>query len=188
MTFPFESPYIKALGASEYVIGLMYALGYIILFLVRIPGAYIADKYGRRRIIALMTFGVGVSYLFYALAFDWRVVLIGMVIGNLCLIYQPALEAITADSIPPEKRGVGYALTRVIPGIPSVAGPAIAGYIVSIYGLVPTMRAIYVLISAMMVLAALIRLLFLRETLHKALEYKGDSLRDIYLTSSHAKA
>jgi len=127
MAFPFESPYIKALGASEYLIGIMYSIGYVILFLVRIPGSYIADKYGRKRIIAVMTFGVAIAYLFYALAFDWRLVLIGMIISNICLIYQPALEAITADSIPPEKRGLGFAMTRVIPEIPGVIAPAIAG-------------------------------------------------------------
>ncbi len=133
--------------------------------MVRIPGAYITDKYGRKQIIVTMTFLIAFSYVFYVFAPDWRFVLIGMVISNLSLIYQPALDAILADSIPPEKRGMGYAATNVIPNIPTVFAPAVAGYLVETYGIVPGMRIVYVVVLFCMLAAAIIRLLFLKETL-----------------------
>jgi len=176
MTYPFESPYIRELGASPFIIGLIGGLGYLVLTAVRVPGSYIADKYGRKRVIAIMTFGVAISYIFYALAPDWRYILIGNILANLCLIYQPALEAITADSIPPDKRGVGFAMTRAIPSIPTVLSPLIAGYIVSVYSLVPGMRIIYLLTVIFSMAAAFIRLFLLKETIEEA---KPINLRDM---------
>jgi len=165
LTFSFESPFFRELGAPPTIIGLMGSIGSMVLGLVRIPGAYIADKYGRRQIIVMMTFVIAFSFLFYVFAPDWRFILVGMVISNLALIYQPALDAILADSIPPEKRGMGYAATNVIPNIPTVFAPAIAGYLVERYGIVPGMRLIYSVVFFCMFAAALIRFFFLQETL-----------------------
>lgn len=165
LTFSFESPFFRALGAPPTIIGLMGSIGSMVLGLVRIPGAYIADRYGRRQIIVMMTFIIAFSFLFYVFAPDWRFILVGMVISNLALIYQPALDAILADSIPPEKRGMGYAATNVIPNIPTIFAPAIAGYLVERYGIVPGMRLIYSVVFFCMLAAALIRLFFLQETL-----------------------
>jgi MFS family permease len=168
LVFPFESPYIRELGAPPFVIGLMGSIGAMALGLVRIPGAYIADRYGRKQIIVTMTFVIACSYLFYIFAPDWRFVLIGMIMSNLSLIYQPALQAILADSVPPEKRGMGYAATNVVPNMPTIIAPATAGFLVATYGLVPGMRIVYTLVFVCIMIAAIIRLLFLRETLRES--------------------
>jgi len=165
MTFSFESPFFRELGAPPEIIGMMGSVGAMVLGLVRIPGAVIADKYGRRQIIVMMTFVIAFSFLFYLFAPDWRFVLIGMIISNLALIYQPALDAILADSIPSEKRGMGYAAVNVIPNIPTIVAPVIAGILVETYGIVPGMRIVYTIIFFCILAAAIIRLLFLRETL-----------------------
>ncbi|RLI22394.1 hypothetical protein DRO54_01290 [Candidatus Bathyarchaeota archaeon] len=183
MTSLFESPYIRALGASPFVIGLMNSAGVAVLSLVRIFGAYIADKYGRKQIIVTMTFGIAISYLFYTFAPDWRFILLGMLISNLCLIYQPALEAIHADSIPPEKRGLGYAASNVIPNIPAIFAPAIAGYLVEYYGLVSGMRLVYFIVFLCMLTAAIIRFLFLKETLPKHEKIRFEELKGVFKES-----
>ena len=72
LVFSFESPYFRELGAPPFVIGLMGSVGAAMLGLVRIPGGYIADKYGRQQIIVTMTFSIALSYLFYVFAPDWR--------------------------------------------------------------------------------------------------------------------
>ena len=186
MVFLFESPYIRALGAPPSIIGLMNSAGLAALSLVRLPGAYIADKYGRKQIIVTMTFGIAFSYLFYAFAPDWKFVLIGMIISNLCLIYQPALQAIHADSIPPEKRGMGYAISNVIPNIPAIFAPAIAGLMVEIYGLVPAMRLIYLIVFFCILASAIVRLLFLKETLQKYEKIKFTDIKTAFEESLRA--
>jgi len=163
---PFESPFIEELGAPPVVIGLMGSIGAAMLSLVRIPGAYIADKYGRKQIIVTMTFSIALSYLLYIFAPDWRFVLVGMIISNLSLIYQPALQAIHADSIPPERRGMGFAASNVLPNIPTIFAPAIAGLLVETQGLVSGMRVVYAIVFFCFIAAALVRLFFLKETIH----------------------
>ncbi|UCG37433.1 MAG: MFS transporter [Candidatus Bathyarchaeota archaeon] len=165
MISPFESPFFRELGAPPEIIGLMGSVGSLVLGLVRIPGAVIADRYGRRQIIVMMTFVIAFSFLFHIFAPDWRFVLIGMVLSNLSLIYQPALDAILADSVPAEKRGMGYAAVNVIPNIPTIVAPVISGYLVATDGIVPGMRMVYTVVFLCMLAAAFIRLFFLRETL-----------------------
>ena len=188
LVFSFESPYFRELGAPPFVIGLMGSVGAAMLGLVRIPGGYIADKYGRQQIIVTMTFSIALSYLFYVFAPDWRFVLIGMIISNLSLIYQPALDAILADSIPPEKRGMGYAATNVVPNIPTIIAPAIAGFLVETQGLVSGMRIVYTIVFFCLMAAAFIRLLFLRETLKNPQKIKLEEMKAAFKNSLGAIA
>jgi MFS family permease len=180
---PFESPYIEKLGAPPVVIGLMASVGAIMLSLVRIPGAYIADKYGRKQIIVTMTFSIALSYLFYIFAPDWRFVLVGMIISNLGLIYQPALEAILADSVPPEKRGMGFAATNVVPNIPTIFAPVVAGFLLETQGFIPGMRIVYTIVFFCMMAAAFVRLFFLKETLHVPKKIKLGEIKGAFKES-----
>ena len=161
---PFRSPYIRELGASPLVLGLMTSAGYVILALVRIPGAFIADRYGRRKVIVVFTFGAALSYAFYVFAWDWRVILVAVVVSSLSHIYQPALEAIEADSLPPGRRGLGYSLIWVMPGVPAFLGPVASGYLVERYGLVPGMRVVYAVVLVCVLAVAGIRWRYLEET------------------------
>jgi len=167
MVYPYESLYLKALGASPVTIGLIGSLGTALLCISRIPGAYIADRYGRRRIIVTMTYGVALSNALLAAAPDWRLAAAGIALHNLCLVYQPALQAITADSIPPEKRGVGYAVADVIPSAPATLAPLAARLLVERYGFLQGVRIAYWLVTLLSLAAATVRALWLRETLEK---------------------
>ena len=162
---PFRSLYIRELGATPFIIGLMDSVGSAILAFIRIPGAFIADKYGRRKVIVIFTFGAALSYGFYVLAWDWRLILLAMIISSLSHIYQPALEAIEADSLPSDKRGFGYTLIWLLPGIPAFFGPIIAGYLVEKQGMLSGMRFVYGIVFVVSLGIASIRWLFLKETI-----------------------
>ena len=105
------------------------------------------------------------SYVFYALAPDWRLIAIGIIFSNLCLLYQPALQAVTADSLPPEKRGLGYAMTNVFPVIPAIFAPLLTREFIKYYGFLTGMRLAYWVAVLGSLGAAIIRLLGLKETL-----------------------
>ena len=165
MFSPFRSLYIRELGATAVIIGLMESVGNLILAFIRIPGAYIADQYGRRKVIVLFTFTAVLSYGFYIFAWNWQVILLAMIISSLSHIYQPALEAIEADSLPTEKRGMGYTLIWLLPGIPAFFGPIISGYLVETRGLLDGMRIVYMIVLFFAIGVALVRWLFLKETI-----------------------
>ncbi|RLE70854.1 MAG: hypothetical protein DRJ37_05915 [Thermoprotei archaeon] len=108
-----------------------------------------------------------------ALAPDWRLVTVGIAMHNLCLIYQPALQAITADSIPPEKRGFGYAITNMIPSAPAVLAPLVAKFLIEQYGFVTGVKIAYWLVVLLSLAAATVRALWLRETLKPSIRQDG---------------
>ena len=165
LVFPYEALFIRELGASALIIGVLNALGQVLLLFSRIVGGYMADKYGRRDLIAWMTYGVALSYLFYVFAPDWRLLVVGVIMHNICLLYQPALSAITAESIPPEKRGLGYALTNVLPSIPALFAPLLARELVNRFGFLRGVRLAYSIVVICGALAADVRLIYLKETL-----------------------
>ena len=160
----FYGQYVRELGGNAYDLGLIGMASLLALASVQLPGGHLADKRGRRELIVLMTFGVASSYLFYALALEWRWVLVGAVIQNFCLIYQSALMAIEADSLPPERRGVGYSSAMLLVMLASSPGPLLGGVLCARYGLLPAMRAAYLFVFLAYTMGALLRFR-LKETL-----------------------
>ena len=165
----YYSLYILALGGTTVIIGVIGSISSLILGLIQFPGGYLADKHGRRWLVVSMTFGVATSYLVYAVAPSWHFVLMAGILQNLCLIYQPALGAITADSIPPERRGIGFSVQTLLLNVASVPGPVIAGALYLALGLVPATRVGYTIAFILFLIAATIRMK-LRETLKEKVD------------------
>jgi MFS family permease len=155
--------YIKAIGGSAAVIGVIGFVSMIVQALVQFPGGYMADKYGRRWLVSTMTFGIALSYAFYALAPSWQWIMVGGVVQSLCFVYRPALSAIIMDSLPPERRGMGFSIINLINSVSTTPSPLIAGWLFSRFGLVPSVRMGYTFALMAFLLAGVIRLR-LRET------------------------
>jgi MFS family permease len=172
MVYTYEPVYILGLGADEFIMGMIYGISTLILCVVRIPGGFIADRFGRKWIIVIMSFAAALTYLPYAYAPNWQWIFVAAILSSMALVYQPALMAAFADSIPPERRGRGYALSNFLPGIFCVFAPSVAGYFVLRRGLVGGMRLIYLLAFGSGLMTAFLRLFFLKETLPKR---KGNS-------------
>jgi len=159
----YYSLYVLELGGTPMSVGVISFSYMMALASVQFLGGYLADSYGRKRLVVTMTFALALSYLLYALAFSWEVILVGAVLQGLFLVYQPALWAIMADSLPPERRGVGYALSQLV-GVFSIASPIVAGCIVGWAGLLTGMRVMY-MATVMAYLTAAVLRFRLRETL-----------------------
>ncbi|NLE05024.1 MAG: MFS transporter, partial [Crenarchaeota archaeon] len=99
---------------------------------VQFPGGYLADKNGRRWLIATMSFGLAFGYAFYIFAPSWHFIVIGMVVQNLCLIYTPALTSMMIDSLEPDKRGKGFNFQAVLMNFIMLPAPLIAAALVLI--------------------------------------------------------
>ena len=174
--------YVKALGGSAATVGLIGFAQMISNALVQFPGGYLADKYGRKWLISTMTFGVALSYIFYAFAPNWQTIMVGAVISSLSLIYQPALQAITMDSIPSERRGMGFSIENLITSVSTTPAPLIAGWLYLKFGLVPSMRMGYTFVVAAYLVAAVLRLR-LKETVKEPERISGrELLRSIPLS------
>jgi len=160
----YYSLYVLALGGTEATIGVIGFASSIILALIQFPGGYLADKHGRRWLVVVMTFGVALSYLAYALAQSWQFILAAAILQNIFLIYQPALTAMSVDSIPSEKRGMGFSTQTLLLNIARLLAPVIAGALYLIAGLMVTMRVGYSITFILFIVAGILRTR-LRETL-----------------------
>jgi MFS family permease len=172
----YYSKYVLELYATEFILGVIMFVSFLTLALVQFPGGYLADKYGRRWLISTMTFGVALSYILYAIAPSWHLILVGAVVGNLCLIYQPALMSMVADSLPPERRGMGYSIVMLIATVSTTPAPLAARALVIQYGLVNGMRIGYFIVVVMFLAAAAIRVK-LKETIR---DPEKISFRDVF--------
>lgn len=156
--------YVEALGGTEVSLGIIGLANFLGMALVAFPGGYLADKCGRQKIISTMSFGIALSFLFFAFAPSWEFILIGTIASSLCLIYQPALFAMVQDSLPVNRRGMGSSLIELIHGSFNTPGPIIAGFLLLQFGLIPSMRIIYLIMTTLFLIAALWRLK-LKETM-----------------------
>jgi len=184
MPVPNYQYYVQALGGKEFplALGIIGMANFLALAAVAFPGGYLADKYGRRWLITTMTFGLALSYVFFAFAPTWHFILIGTIIHSLCLIYQPALFAMVQDSLPEERRGVGSSLIQMIHGTFNTPGPLVAGLLLLQFGLILSMRIVYSIVMSLFLIAAIWRLR-LKETITNA-----DPIRFRYFISSYPQA
>ena len=174
--------YVEALGGTEITLGIIGFASFFAMAIVAFPGGYLADKYGRRWLISTMTFTIALSYLFFAFAPTWHLILLGSIVSSLCLIYQPALFAMVQDSLPPERRGMGSAIIQLIHGTFNTPGPIIAIFIFLHFGKVMGMRLIYLLMTGLFLAAAVLRLR-LKQTMRNT-----EPFRFRYFISSYPKA
>jgi MFS family permease len=171
--------YVLALGGSPATVGLIGFASSLALASVQFPGGYLADKYGRRWLVSSLTFGVALAHLFYAFAPTWQFILLGAILANIFLVYQPALLALLADALPSEKRGMGYSIIALITGVATTPGPIIAGLLFVSLGLVGGVRIGYLILVGMYLSAAVLRLK-LRETVHEPSKVSLEELLGAY--------
>lgn len=173
MPAPNYQYYVQALGGEQFplALGIIGFANFLGMAVVAFPGGFLADKYGRRWLISTMTFGLALSYLFFAFAPSWHFILLGTIVQSLCLIYQPALFAMVQDSLPEERRGVGTSLIQMIHGTFNTPGPIISGLLLLAFGLVVSMRIVYGIVMILFLIAAMWRLK-LKETMKNAAPIK----------------
>lgn len=175
--------YVRELGASPFIIGLISSLGSLTVGLMRIPGGYFADRFGRKRIIVVFTFVAAFSYLIYALAPDWRYIVLATIVTNMSFVYFPALNAMEADSVPEEHRGKGFAAAQILPHITSVGAPLVTAYFIERNGLVTGVRYAYVLAGFFVFLSAVVRHFWLEETLSDPEPFQINQLKNVFTES-----
>jgi DHA1 family tetracycline resistance protein-like MFS transporter len=154
----YYSLYVLNLGATVTILGMIGFTSFLVLASVQFPGGYLADKYGRKWLVSTMTFGVALCYIFYMIAPSWHFILLGTILMSFCLIYQPALMSMIADSVPSERRGMGFGIIMLITSASTTPGPLVAGILFDEFGLDMGMRIGYGVAVALFLSAAFLRL------------------------------
>lgn len=86
-----------------------------------------SDRFGRRPVILLSIFGLGLDYILMALAPNLWWLLIGRVLSGITASTYPTAAAYVADVTPPEERAGKFGLLGAAFGIGFVFGPVLGG-------------------------------------------------------------
>jgi MFS family permease len=138
----FLPKYLEALGASTPIIGLFGTAEDFFDAIYQYPGGWIADRLGRRRAFLIFVALASAGYLVYYFAFSWPLVFLGLA---LAMAWQsmasPAIFAVIGDSLPPDRRAMGFTLQSILKRVPIVIAPIIGGTMIASLGIVKGVHA-----------------------------------------------
>jgi DHA1 family tetracycline resistance protein-like MFS transporter len=89
----------------------------------------LSDRFGRRPVILVSCLGLGLDYLFMAVAPTLGWLFVGRVISGITASSFAAAGAYIADVTPPEKRAGSYGMMGAAWGVGFVLGPALGGWL-----------------------------------------------------------
>jgi len=89
----------------------------------------LSDRFGRRPVLLLSAFGLGIDYIILALAPNLIWLFIGRILTGITAASFSTASAYIADVTPPDKRSAAYGLYGAVFGIGFVLGPAMGGYL-----------------------------------------------------------
>ena len=97
-------------------------------FSAPIMGA-LSDRFGRRPVLLISAFGLGLDYILLALAPNLAWLFVGRVITGITAASFSTAQAYMADVTPPEKRSVAYGMFGAAFGLGFILGPALGGWL-----------------------------------------------------------
>src|SRR5918911_3871889 len=149
--------YLESLGAGPVVIGLFGTTEDFFDAVYQYPGGWLADRAGRRRAFLVFIGIASVGYLIYLLSPSWPFVFIGLAFAMAWhSMASPAIFAVIGDSLPKERRAMGFTLQSILKRVPMVISPLIGGAIIAGVGISYGVRAGLVVTIILALLTSLI--------------------------------
>jgi MFS family permease len=159
----FLPKYLEALGASALTIGFFGTAEDFFDAIYQYPGGWLADRVGRRRAFLVLVSIASTGYLVYLLSPSWPFLFLGL---GLAMAWQsmasPAIFSVIGDSLPRERRAMGFTLQSILKRVPVVIAPIVGGLWISRLGII---KGIHVALLITLVLAAATLLLVRQITL-----------------------
>src|SRR5256884_455828 len=153
----FLPKYLEALGASVPVIGLFGTAEDFLDGIYQYPGGWIADRLGRRRAFLFFLGLAVIGYLIYLLGPSWPFAFAGLAfVMAWQSMASPAIFAVIGDSLPPEKRAMGFSIQSILKRVPIVIAPVIGGIIIARRGIVSGVRLGLIVTLVIAILTALL--------------------------------
>ncbi|MEZ6133454.1 MAG: TCR/Tet family MFS transporter [Pirellulaceae bacterium] len=115
-------------SAAAYV-GMFMGVWALMQFLFSPVLGALSDQFGRRRVILISCFGLGLDYILMALAPNLVWLFVGRVLSGITAASFSTAGAYIADVTPPEKRAASYGMIGAAWGIGFIVGPAVGGFL-----------------------------------------------------------
>src|SRR6266446_4891272 len=132
----FLPKYLEALGASTPIIGLFGTAEDFFDAVYQYPGGWIADHLGRRRAFLIFITLSSAGYVVYLFSSWWPFLFVALA---LVMAWQsmasPAIFAVIGDSLPRERRAMGFTLQSILKRLPIVIAPILGGAMIVALGI-----------------------------------------------------
>ncbi len=131
---------LLTLGASSFLVGLDSFAMSAPIWLLTLPGGVLADHADRRRVIAgfqsvqMLCPVVIVALLLAGIAHPWEIIATSLVVGITDALSMPSFSSIVPSIVTHEQIPAGLALNSTQFNVSRIAGPAIAGILMSTVG------------------------------------------------------
>ena len=112
---------------AAYIVGVFGAVWALMQFVFSPVLGALSDHYGRRPVVLLSNFGLGLDYIVMALAPTVWWLFVGRVISGITSASFSTASAYIADVTPPEKRAGAFGMLSAAFGLGFVLGPALGG-------------------------------------------------------------
>ncbi|MDH7489389.1 MAG: MFS transporter [Anaerolineae bacterium] len=134
LVFPFLTLYLRQrLGISLLQVGLVFTVNAAVSLFAGMLGGFIADRFGRRRVMLVSLLASSVVLLLMGLASTYaQMVALAAAIGLAGPVSQPARDAMIADLTQPAQRPEAYSVLRVATNLGYAIGPAVGGFLASV--------------------------------------------------------
>ncbi len=127
LTRVLDVPMDKITASASFYYGLFGTVWALMQFIFSPVMGALSDRFGRRRVILVSCFGLGLDYIVMALAPNLIWLFIGRILSGITAASFATAGAYIADVTPPEKRAASYGLFGAAWGIGFVFGPGIGG-------------------------------------------------------------
>ena len=163
---PYASLYMLALGLSDSQIGMITTLNLVLQTVAAFFSGAITDKVGRRWVtfICDMAFWA-VPALIWAVSQNVYFFILAAVLNSFFRISHIAWTCLMVEDADPEVLVDVYAWIYIFAVTSAFVSP-LSGWLISLFGLVPAMRAIYLSSFALFVIKAVILFVNSKETTH----------------------
>jgi MFS family permease len=153
----FIPKYLESLGAGTAIIGLFGTAEDFFDAIYQYPGGWLADRLGRRRAFLLFIAIASAGYVVYYLAPSWPCIFLGLgLVMGWQSMASPAIFAVIGDSLPRERRAMGFTLQSILKRVPIVIAPVVGGAMIASLGIV---RGVHAALLITLGIAALTMLL-----------------------------
>ncbi|MCA1567759.1 MAG: MFS transporter [Acidobacteria bacterium] len=151
----FLPKYMESLGAGTLAVGLFGTAKDFFDAVYQYPGGWLADHLGRRRAFLTFIALASVGYLVYMLSPSWPFLFVGLAFSMAWhSMASPAVFAVIADSLPKERRAMGFTLQSMLKRVPMVVAPLVGGALIARYGVPVGVRTSLALTLVLAVFAA----------------------------------
>ncbi len=163
------------LGATPFAIGLIEGFAESVAAFLKLFSGYLSDKFDKRKLPVFIGYSLAsLTRPILAFATNWHQVLAIRVTDRLGKGIRGApRDALLADSVPPEKRGLAFGFNRAADHLGAVFGPVAAFILLSYFADDPTnptardYRQVFLFASVPVALGLFVIVFFVKEEKHK---------------------